>query len=189
LSRPDHVQQPAGLTCEIDEAALSAEGITCRRSSQSIRFTGPYYSIGFRLKSVGLDFLALDGSGSGKVQENMLSLGAMLDTRDNDFYTQGPILNPVAGPSQCGFLAYSVQGKTEVHNNRLKYVYTHPETGLSAELVFTLTKQEIRLSIRRTAAKTVKLLDSAVFRIAFNSRKAWLCHNRIERSGFCLGAF
>lgn len=160
------------VICEPDTSVLSKEDIYVTRTSTAIRYQSPYYSAGFRLKSAGLDFLGLNGAGTGKTFENILAMGAMLVSGDNDFYTQGPIINPVSSPSVCGFFSYDVKGETEVRGNTLIYSMSHEETELNTELKFTMKKNSIHLDIKRRAAKTIKLLDSSPFRIAFNSRCA-----------------
>lgn len=160
------------VICEPDVTTLSRSDISITRTSTAIRYQSPYYSVGFRLKSAGLDFLGLDGDGTGKTFENILKMGAMLPSGENDFYTQGPIINPVSRPSECGFFSYNVKGETEVRGNALIYRMRNEESGLDTELKFTMKRDAIHLDIKRRAAKTVKLLDSSPFQIAFNSRCA-----------------
>jgi len=155
-----------------DTFKLQQENISITRTSTSIRYYSPYYRIGFRLKSAGLDFLGLDGSGTGKTNENLLVLNSLINRRmfEDDFSTQGPVLNPVDKSTISGFLAYNLDGETEVFSNSLIYRINNKETGLTIELKFTMNKDNIRFLIKRRAEKTIKLLDSSVFQIAFNSK-------------------
>jgi len=161
-----------GVLCEPDIMALSKEGLSVTRTSAAIRYCSPYYSVGFRLKSAGLDFLGIDGAGTGKTFENLLALGSILYQGDNDFYAQGPILNPASEPSVCGFITYDVKGETTVQGNTLIYHLSHEGTGLDIVLKFTMQKNSIHLDIKRSAAKTIKLLDCSALQITFNSRRA-----------------
>ena len=153
-----------------DTAALAAEEISVTRTSTSIRYRSPYYSIGLRLKSAGLDFLAFDGSGTGQVYENLAALPPLAAAADNDFFTQGPLLIPLDSAPGCGFLEYDLEGETGLQGCSLVYRLNHAPTGLQTNLAFTFKRDRIELEIHRVAAHTVHLLDSAAFCMAFNAR-------------------
>ena len=154
-----------------DEIALSREGITVTRTSMTLRYDTPFYAIGFRLKSAGLAYLGLDGAGAGRTHENMLALGAALVVGDDDDYTQGPVLNPVDGPSACGFLAYRIKGETNIGGNSLTYRMFQEDLDLTTEITFTMKRESLQITLSRHAGKRVKLVDSSAFRLAFNARK------------------
>ena len=153
-----------------DLAALADEGIEVTRASTFIRYRSPYYAIGLRLKSAGLEFLALDGAGAGQVAENLLALPPLPAGGENDFFTQGPLLVSLDGAVGCGFLAYNLEGETQLDGRGLVYRLKHAASGLCTELAFTFKRDRIEIQIQRVAEKTIRLLDSAVFRVAFNAR-------------------
>jgi len=159
------------VSLEEDAPELEKEQLISERTSMAIRFSSPYYRVGFRLKSAGLEFLSFDAEGKGGTQENLLALGAGLVVADNDCYAQGPILAPVDEPPACGFLSYDVEGTTHVKGNILTYRYRQKQLGIGVELRFTMKVRSIHLTVTQRVEQDCRLLDSSPFRIAFDARK------------------
>ena len=156
---------------EPDLELLKKEDISLLKTSVSARYTSPYYSVGFRLKSMGLDFLGLDGKGDGKTHDNLLAVDAISSFNQTDFRTQGAVLNPVADEAVCGLVAYDLQGETNVCGNQITYQTKASRLGIECAVTFTLYRSSISIRFDRKVANTVKLLDSVPFQIAFDSRK------------------
>lgn len=138
-------------------------------SALSARFSTPYYSIGFRTKSAGLDYLSLDGGGEEKTYNNLLALGSLLMNTDNGFYTQGLVINPVGPVGECLFMSYEAEGETVVGKNSLTYRVKWLPGGLFTEIRFTMHTDRIDIDISRRAERDLLLIDSSPFRIAFNA--------------------
>ena len=58
----------------LDTDFLSELGVNAYKTSTYVRYETPYYSVGFKLKSVGLQFFGCDGTGEGKVYDNLLDI-------------------------------------------------------------------------------------------------------------------
>lgn len=139
-------------------------------TSLSAKYETPYYKIGFRTKSAGLDYFAADGSGNNKTAINLLCVSSLMYDYYNDYYTQGMVIDPVSSASICTFMNYFVTGETIINSNSIIYKTECEELGLSTNLIFTMDTNKISIKIQRSAKTKLYLIDSTPFRIAFSSR-------------------
>jgi len=159
---------------ELDKAFLQKDNITFIKTSVGVKFESPYYSVGFKLKSVGLNFFGCDGEGYSKTYENLLDLASILYEGNYDYHTQGIVINSYIGKNDCGFMQYDVDGETTLSGNTIAYRINHKSTGQKITLKFTMLENKILMDIKRDVESDIELLDSSVFRISTSSRKSTL---------------
>lgn len=173
------------VTGEPDAQRLKEKGIGFIRTSVTARYETAYYAVGFKLKSIGLNFFGCDGEGAGVVYHNLLDATSIKDGgNDRAYHTQGFVLDSLEGAEPCDFLSYSLCGETVLEDNTLTYHAVHAATGQEVTLRFTMEERRILLHVRRVCGRDVPLNDSAVFRIATNSTKSTMTAlGQVERQG------
>lgn len=163
----------------VNPCALQEKGIRYTKTSVMARYETRYYSIGFQLKKIGLQFLGCDGEGKGDVRQNLLhrasimNIGSLMSSLEEDCYqTQGFVLANIDEDEDCGLRAYNLCGETELNENTLIYHATHDTTGQEVFLKFTMEEKYISVEIKRVCKQDVTLFDSGIFRMTTSSKVA-----------------
>ena len=177
IGRGENIGYRAGLrslhkiNVTLPKSNLISDKITFIKTSTFIKYSTPFYSIGFKIKTAGLSFLAFDGSGSGKTTTNLLSLGSIFTEPSNDYLTQGPVFKSIENEDDTCFSTYALIGETIILNNRVTYYLVHRKTNNKLQITFTINLTNFKIELVQTIITPYKLLESTPWRIAFNAKE------------------
>ncbi len=143
------------------------DGIDFGQTSVAASYRTPYYAIALRKKSAGLFSLALDGWGTGRLQEELLYRASVMLSPDEDGAVQGPLQRFVDGAGDCSFPAYPLKGETAVSGSGLGYRVENDT--LRYELRFSFTGDCIRLRVAGEVLREAELWNFALLRIGFTA--------------------
>ncbi len=156
---------------DADCDALNKDGITCIRTSVGVRYTTHFYSIGYKLKSMGLSFLSCDGEGCSQTHINLLNTASLMTGGNCDYHAQGFVVSMYDDKSGCGFMQYDAEGETVLSGNTITYRLCHKASAQYIELKATMLTDRILLFVKRDIKADTELLDSSVLRLSFLGAK------------------
>ena len=165
---------------DVTEVSLSGlpRGLTAEHTHGEVRYRSEHLEVGFCLNRAGFSHLALDASGSGNTDANLLRHGPGL------FY-QGPQLAPVGGPPVVmTALRNRARGTSRVQGNRLSYDLTLGDSSQHLTLAWEVLPDRLVLRAVRTVERDIRAWRSSLWTIALHSVVA-PCHvvGKIERLG------
>ena len=165
---------------DVTEVSLSGlpHGLTAEHTHGEVRYKSEHLEVGFCLNRAGFSHLALDVSGTGDTEANLLRHGPGL------FY-QGPQLAPLGGPPiVMTALRNRARGTTRVQGNRMTYDLTLGDSGQHLSLAWEVLPDRLVLRAVRTVERAIRAWRSSLWTIALHSVVA-PCHvvGKTERVG------
>ena len=165
-----------------------APGVRAIRSHDEVRFMTDAYSIGFRLRSPTLSFLAVDADRAGRTDRNVLQRPRNMDIVRTGIYpagvypvlrdpqasylAQGPRLTRLDGLEPAGFLGFSVQGSVTLDGNRVIHDLVLGTTGVHYRLTWTLRAEGFEVEIERDGHAPFDAWSSSAWHVATDNRVA-----------------
>lgn len=162
------------------------EGVHAEHRNSEVRFSTPYLSVGFRLRSPAWSHLAIDDGGRGRTDRSLLQQPRSMDIvrsgvypsgvypvlRDQnaEYLAQGPRLTRIDGDRPVGFLASDFDGTTTVSGNTVTYDVNIPSAGQRYRYTFTVSERRIDLDVRRTADADYRAWTSSAWHVATDNR-------------------
>ena len=162
------------------------EGVTAEHRNSEVRFTTPFLSVGFRLRSPAWSFLSVDDDGTSRHSRNLLQLPRSMDIvrsgvypsgvypvlRDQnaEYLAQGPRFTSHTGDRPVGFLASDYEGETTVRGNVVTYDVRVPSAGQHYCYEFTIEADTISLHVTREAEKATRAWTSSAWHVATDNR-------------------
>lgn len=162
------------------------DGVTAEHRNGEVRFTTPWLSVGFRLKTPAWSFLSVDDDGGGAHHRSLLQQPRSMDIvrsgvypsgvypvlRDQnaEYLAQGPRFTAHDGDRPVGFLAFDYEGTTTVRGGTVSYDVTAPDAGQRYRYDFTIEPRAIVLRVRRTAGRDARAWTSSAWHVATDNR-------------------
>jgi len=176
------------LATQGDVRPSPAPGVRATRSHDEVRFTSDAYSIGFRLRSPTLSFLAVDADRAGRTHRNLLQRPRNMDIVRTGIYpagvypvlrdpqasylAQGPRLTRLDGLEAAGFLDFSVGGSITLDNDRVIHDLVLGGTGVRYRVTWTLRADGFAAEIERSGHAVFDAWISSAWHIATDNRVA-----------------
>ncbi len=178
---------------EVESVSLDGlpDGVAATHRNSEVRFSTPTLEVGFRLGSPAWSHLGLDADGAGRTGTNLLQMPRSMDIvrsgvypsgvypvlRDQNagYLAQGPRLTRHDGRAPVGFLASDYHGITRVTANSVHYRVEVPAADQVLELTFTVERDRLLLSARRTGGAAVRTWSSSVWHVATDNRVTPCC--------------
>jgi hypothetical protein len=168
------VRKLHSVDCKVDADVLLKSGIAYNATSVTAKYITRYYSVGFKLKSTGLNFLSCDGEGLKNTHKNVLAADSLILAGRDDYPAQGIIIDAYDTDGNCGHMQYNIDGKTIVRDNKVTYELYHEQTGQQITLSFTMLEKSIILEAARNVTEDIRLFDSCLLRLAVDSKQSSL---------------
>jgi hypothetical protein len=161
-------------------------GVQADHRNSEVRFTTPYLSVGFRLRSPAWSYFSVDGDGTGRHSRSLLQQPRSMDIvrsgvypsgvypvlRDQnaDYLAQGPRFTSHTGDKAVGFLASDYTGTTTVRGNVVRYDVTIPSAGQHYSYEFTIELDRITVRLSRESAAPARAWSSSAWHVATDNR-------------------
>ncbi len=171
-----------------DTGTTPAPGVRAHRTHDEIRFVTDGYAIGFRLRSAGLSFLAVDADRTGRTDRNLLQQPRSMDIVRTGLYpagvypvlrdpqafylAQGPRLTLLDGSEPAGFLGYSAGGTVTLDSNHLAHDLVLGSTGIRYRASWTFWADGFEVSFDRSGHDALDAWVSSAWHIATDTRVA-----------------
>jgi hypothetical protein len=157
------------------EKALTP-GLTCESTDTDIHFRSAYLEVSFRRRHPSFSYLALDATGQGKTQKNLLQGRSYMSSGSNNHLfeqlSQGMRLWPVGRVAQVGHFQRQMEGECTVHGNTVIYEVTQKEQGQQYLLEWTVLADRLHLRIVRRVERTFRAWASCAWQLTFATEVA-----------------
>lgn len=150
------------LEVSLDDAATASPGLERWIHEGEVHFRSKHLHVGFFLTRPGCSFLAIDQTGAGKLDDNLLKVGP-------GAFHQGPLFTPTgATPIADRAVRFRFTGTTKVRSNSIVYQLEHADSGLSYSIEWQIESEAIDLKITRRNDCDIRAWRSAAWAMAFD---------------------
>ncbi len=160
------------VVAQMDVSRLPS-GLCVERRADEIRFSSRFLEVGFRTKTPGFSYLAIDGQGNGQTHKNVLSIPSSLvwgtiHPQFCHYAAAGIRLHPVGGDEALGFLQRKISGTTRIEGNFVSYDVSIGDTGQRYELRWEVLPEQLKLHAIRSAASSMRAWESSAWHMGLN---------------------
>jgi len=178
-------RQGSLATDSLDLSGLPT-GVTAEHRNSEVRFTTPYLSVGFRLRTPAWSYFSVDDDGAGRHERDLLQQPRSMDIvrsgvypsgvypvlRDQnaEYLAQGPRFTSHEGDRPVGFLAFDYEGTVSVRGNVVRYDVKIPDADQHYSYEFTIELDRIELRLSRRSSSARRAWTSSAWHVATDNR-------------------
>ena len=159
-AEPVGPRKEEALTVDVGDMGSLPEGLEVEISNGTIHFRSAFLQVGFFLNRTGFSYLAVDPSGSGKTNHNILKVGPASFHQGSLFAQVGHV------PTADRLVRYQFDGRCSLRSNRVIYQIENAELGMKYELDWEILPDKLNLEIVRELDRELEAWQSSAWSIA-----------------------
>lgn len=147
---------------------VAPEGMEVREEVHQIKYSSPFFSIGFSLRRPILTHLGWDALGKGLSKHNLIAAEQAYKLPEISPLDSGPFLATLQGDIFPRFWS----GEVEINGNRIIYKNLQAVDGLTIDWEFEVHKKGVRLYLTQHCKKKVYALEADAWRYVWEGTKS-----------------